>query len=69
MWIELTVIDEEGNETACPINMDNVVTYTPIRADQYPKAQAVLYTTGVFVQTMPVLESVEEIDAKMKEAQ
>ncbi len=68
MWIELTVIDEQGTETTCPINMDNVVTYTPIKTDQYPTAKAVLYTTGMFVQTMPVMESVEDIAAKMKEA-
>lgn len=63
MWINLTVIDEEARETPCPINMDNVVTYTPITNDKYPGAKSVLYTTGVFVQTMPVTQTVEEITA------
>ena len=66
MWIELTVIDEQGTKTTCPINMNNVVTYTPITNDKYPDAQSVLYTTGMFVQTMPVLQTVEEIDALME---
>lgn len=69
MWIKLTVVDEEGNQTTCPINMDNVVTYTPITNDKYPDSQSVLYTTGVFVQTMPVMQSVEEIDALMENTQ
>lgn len=67
MWIELTVIDEQGTETKCPINMDNVVTYTLIATDQYPTANTVLYTNCMFVQTMPVVETVAEITDKMKE--
>lgn len=66
MWLTFTVIDENGTQTTCPVNMDNVVTYTPIKNDKYPDAESVLYTTGVFVQTMPVVETVEEIDAMIK---
>jgi len=66
MWIKLTVVDENGTETTCPINMDTVVTYTPIINDKYPTAQSVLYTTGVFVQTMPVVQTVEEIETLME---
>ena len=69
MWIKLTVIDEQGTQTTCPINMDNVVTYALITNDKYPDAKSVLYTTGMFVQTMPVLQSVEEIDALMENCQ
>lgn len=68
MWINLTVIDENGTETYCPVNFDNVVTYAPITNDKYPTAESVLYTTGIFVQTMPVRETVDEITTLKEQA-
>jgi len=67
MWIKLTVIDEDGRRTEeCPINMNTIITYAPIKNEKYPEARSVLYTNGVFIQTIPVIEKIEEIEAAIQ---
>lgn len=69
MWINLTVVDETDRQTVAPINMDNVVTYAVLQdPEKYPNANAVVYPAGGFIQTLPVKETPEEIDALLEQA-
>jgi len=61
MWVELTVVDHEGNLTQVPVNMATIVTFAKLNDPAYQKASAILYPSGGQFISMPVTATFEEL--------
>jgi len=66
MWTTVSIVDQDGKVTEVPLNMDNVITFAALEDPAYPKAKAVIYPSGGFFQSLPVTQTVEELQRQIK---
>jgi hypothetical protein len=65
MWIDFSIVDQDGKVTITPINMDTIVTFARLNDPAYPKANSVLYPCGGHFPSLPVTAIFEIIKEKI----